>query len=61
MEKSRTLEFSMSEGQSGFRLEQVELYNWGTFNDRVWTFPLNGSNSLITGDIGSGKSTWLMQ
>jgi uncharacterized protein YPO0396 len=42
---------------TGFRLQRLEVFNWGTFNDRVWTLNLNGQNSLLTGDIGSGKST----
>src|ERR1022692_1831755 len=42
---------------SGFRLDRLELYNWGTFNQRVWTFQADGRNGLLTGDIGSGKST----
>jgi uncharacterized protein YPO0396 len=41
----------------GFRLDRLELYNWGTFDNVVWTFDLNGTNGLLTGDIGSGKST----
>ncbi len=41
----------------GYRLKQVEIYNWGTFDKQVWTFTLNGQNALLTGDIGSGKST----
>jgi len=59
MPDDRTLEFALSEGRSGFRLERVELYNWGTFGRKVWTFPIGGENALITGDIGSGKSTWV--
>ncbi|MFT4060647.1 MAG: ATP-binding protein [Legionella sp.] len=42
---------------SGFRLRHVEVFNWGTFNQRVWRLILNGKNGLLTGDIGSGKST----
>jgi uncharacterized protein YPO0396 len=42
---------------SGFRLERLEVYNWGTFDNRVWTFEAGGRNGLLTGDIGSGKST----
>lgn len=42
---------------SGFRLQQVEVFNWGTFHQRVWRLTLDGENSLLTGDIGSGKST----
>lgn len=41
----------------GFRLDRFELYNWGTFHDRVWSIDLRSRNVLVTGDIGSGKST----
>jgi uncharacterized protein YPO0396 len=43
--------------RAGFRLQRVELYNWGTFDGRVWALEPRGDNSLLTGDIGSGKST----
>ncbi|NDP39129.1 MAG: ATP-dependent exonuclease SbcCD, C subunit-like protein [Rhodoferax sp.] len=42
---------------AGFRLARLEVLNWGTFDKRVWTLELNGRNGLLTGDIGSGKST----
>ncbi|NUT73316.1 ATP-binding protein [Pseudarthrobacter sp. C4D7] len=41
----------------GFRLHRLELLNWGTFHQGVRSFRLDGANSLLTGDIGSGKST----
>ena len=41
----------------GFRLDRIEVYNWGTFHQRVWSFGLGGRTGLLTGDIGSGKST----
>jgi uncharacterized protein YPO0396 len=41
----------------GFRLARVEVFNWGTFHDRAWTLELGGETALMTGDIGSGKST----
>jgi uncharacterized protein YPO0396 len=41
----------------GFRLERFEVFNWGTFDQRVWRIEPNGENALLTGDIGSGKST----
>jgi uncharacterized protein YPO0396 len=44
-------------GRPGFRLQRLEILNWGTFHRRVWTFDLGGENALLTGDIGSGKST----
>ena len=42
---------------SGFRLQRLEVFNWGTFDGRVWTLNPEGRNTLLTGDIGSGKST----
>lgn len=42
---------------AGFRLQRLEVFNWGTFDGRVWTLRLDGRNGLLTGDIGSGKST----
>lgn len=42
---------------AGFRLMQLEVLNWGTFDKRVWVLNLDGRNALLTGDIGSGKST----
>jgi uncharacterized protein YPO0396 len=42
---------------TGFRLQRLEVFNWGTFGNQSWTLPLNGKNGLLTGDIGSGKST----
>jgi uncharacterized protein YPO0396 len=42
---------------TGFRLARLEMYNWGTFGGRVWSLSLEGQNTLLTGDIGSGKST----
>jgi uncharacterized protein YPO0396 len=43
---------------TGFRLTRLELYNWGTFGGRrVWSLGMGGENTLLTGDIGSGKST----
>jgi uncharacterized protein YPO0396 len=42
---------------SGFRLRRLEVFNWGTFDGRIWTLEVNGRNALLTGDIGSGKST----
>jgi uncharacterized protein YPO0396 len=42
---------------AGFRLTRLEVRNWGTFDDLVWTLVAGGRNTLVTGDIGSGKST----
>jgi uncharacterized protein YPO0396 len=51
------LDFISDDGLAGFRLRRLEVLNWGTFHGRVWTLNLNGRNGLLTGDIGSGKST----
>jgi hypothetical protein len=55
--QSLQLDFATSGALSGFRLARLEVFNWGTFNGRVWTLQLGGRNGLLTGDIGSGKST----
>lgn len=52
-----SLDFVDDDTLSGFRLQRLEVYNWGTFDGRVWSLQLNGRNALLTGDIGSGKST----
>ena len=41
----------------GLRLERLEVYNWGTFNKRVWSITPHGGTSLLTGANGSGKSS----
>ena len=51
------LDFASDDTQAGFRLQRVELYNWGTFHKRIWSLSPAGANCLVTGDIGSGKST----
>ena len=43
--------------RAGFRLQRLEVFNWGTFHGRPWVLNLDGENTLLTGDIGSGKST----
>ena len=51
------LDFVSDDALSGFRLQRLEVFNWGTFHGRVWQMNLAGANALLTGDIGSGKST----
>ncbi|MDD4867278.1 MAG: ATP-binding protein, partial [Mycobacterium sp.] len=43
--------------RAGYRLECAEVYNWGTFDSQVWRFAPGAATALLTGDIGSGKST----
>ena len=57
MAEALELEFMADDRLAGFRLHRLEIYNWGTFDGRIWTLRLGGENTLLTGDIGSGKST----
>jgi len=43
--------------RAGYRLHRLEVFNWGTFDKRVWRLSPDGTTALLTGDIGSGKST----
>ncbi|MFZ2959521.1 MAG: ATP-binding protein [Candidatus Ozemobacteraceae bacterium] len=54
---TQRLDYVADDTLSGFRLKRLEVFNWGTFDGRVWTLELGGKNGLLTGDIGSGKST----
>ncbi|MEN9316034.1 MAG: hypothetical protein RIS35_2427, partial [Pseudomonadota bacterium] len=51
------LDFIDDDSRVGFRLQRLEVLNWGTFDRKVWRHDLDGRNGLLTGDIGSGKST----
>lgn len=46
-----------SAARAGYRLHRLEVFNWGTFDKQVWRLSPEGETSLLTGDIGSGKST----
>jgi len=50
-------DFASDDRSAGFRLAHFELYNWGTFDKKIVNLDLDKSNALLTGDIGSGKST----
>lgn len=43
--------------EAGFKLDRFEVYNWGTFDDNIWTIEPNNFSALLTGENGSGKST----
>lgn len=51
------MESDVNDIPAGTRLRRLEVFNWGTFDSRVWTLDVGGRNALLTGDIGSGKST----
>jgi len=50
-------DFATDDTTTGFRLAFFEMYNWGTFHKKITRLSLDGSNALLTGEIGSGKST----
>lgn len=51
--------FSTSSDKAGFRLQYMEVFNWGTFNEKVFRIKPQGNNSLLTGANSSGKSTYI--
>lgn len=51
--------FSTSSDKAGFRLQYMEVYNWGTFHEKVFKIKPEGNNSLLTGANASGKSTFI--
>ena len=59
MNEPRTLglDFAADDTLTGFRLERLEIFNWGTFDERAWVLRVDSRTGLLTGDIGSGKST----
>ncbi|HEY1115058.1 MAG TPA: ATP-binding protein, partial [Chitinophagaceae bacterium] len=51
--------FSTDNNKSGFRLQNMEVLNWGTFDEHVWKIEPGGETSLLTGANGSGKTTFV--
>ncbi|MFD5620530.1 ATP-binding protein [Streptomyces yangpuensis] len=47
----------MHDAGPGFRLTRLEVLNWGTFHNVPRTFTVDGHSALLTGGVGSGKST----
>ena len=45
---SPALEFATDDTATGFRLHRLELLNWGTFNQHVWTLDLHGQNVSVS-------------
>jgi len=57
MEINRTINFAGTSELTGFRLDRLEVFNWGTFHGAVHVLRMNGLTALLTGPNGSGKST----
>lgn len=49
--------FSNNNADNGYRLRYLEVFNWGTFNGKVYRLQPDGRTSLLTGANGSGKTT----
>lgn len=49
--------FSNNNSDNGYRLRYLEVFNWGTFNGKVYKLQPDGRTSLLTGANGSGKTT----
>jgi uncharacterized protein YPO0396 len=51
--------FSTDSQKSGFRLQYMEVFNWGTFDEHIHSIKPGGETSLLTGANGSGKTTFI--
>lgn len=51
--------FSAEPGKEGYRLQYMEVFNWGTFHHKIYRIQPQGNTSLLTGANGSGKTTWI--
>lgn len=49
--------FNTSPEVAGFKLDYMEVWNWGTFDNYIYRLNPQGNNSLLTGANASGKST----
>ena len=49
--------FDTKQDSAGFRLNFMQVYNWGTFDEKVYTISPETHSSLLTGANGSGKTT----
>ncbi|MFE2725435.1 ATP-binding protein [Kitasatospora sp. NPDC059327] len=38
-------------------MARIEVLNWSTFHRTIWAFGVDGRSALLTGGVGSGKST----
>src|SRR6201992_3605839 len=51
--------FSTDESKSGFRLQYMEVFNWGTFDETIWRISPGGETSLLTRANGNRKTTFV--
>lgn len=51
-------EFLFDDSQAGFRLNTLQIYNWGVLqNNKIFSFDFDNKSTLLTGRNGSGKTT----
>ncbi|MGE4332880.1 MAG: ATP-binding protein [Macellibacteroides sp.] len=51
--------FSTQSSEAGYRLQRVEIFNWGVFDKQIFSISPEGNTSLLTGANGAGKTTYL--
>jgi uncharacterized protein YPO0396 len=51
--------FDTSSKTAGYKLNYMEIFNWGTFDSEVFRINPTLNNSLLTGANGSGKTTYI--
>jgi len=51
--------FSNTPTNAGYRVEYMEIFNWGTFDQNIYRISPKGNTSLLTGANGSGKTTYI--
>ena len=54
----QSLDFTESEARAGFRLHAMEIYNWGTFHDRVWHIEPGGDNACSPATSAPASPPW---
>lgn len=51
-------EFLFDDSQAGFRLNTLQVFNWGVLqNNKIFSFDFDNKSTLLTGRNGSGKTT----
>ena len=51
--------YTTNSNEAGYRLDYMEILNWGTFNSKVFRITPGGNNSLLTGANAAGKTTFI--
>lgn len=57
IDNNPTLSFDTDNKKAGFRLNYLQVYNWGLYNNEVFTISPEMQSSLLIGGNASGKTT----